>query len=154
MYVCMYKYTCTNIYMCVYIYMQVAYPTTAEGLRYWPSATTILDGLLGQDLFTNYMLSARLQVQHVFKYINYPPSRRSWGETPLAINAYYSMGSNGLWIPAGILQSPFFDANHSVARNYGSIGCILAHEMSHAFDDQGRRFNGDGNLKVQNKQNW
>lgn len=125
---------------------QIAYPTTAEDARYWPSQTTFLDGLLGQDLFTNYMLSVRLQVQHNFKYIDYPPSRRSWSETPLAVNAFYSKGSNGLWIPAGILQPPFFDAAHPDARNFGSIGCILGHEMSHGFDDQGRRFNADGDL--------
>jgi len=92
------------------------------------------------------MLSVRLQVQHNFKYIDYPPSRRSWSETPLAVNAFYSKGSNGLWIPAGILQPPFFDAAHPDARNFGSIGCILGHEMSHGFDDQGRRFNADGDL--------
>lgn len=139
------------------MFFQVAYPTftvngsTGEGgeeveVPYWPSTVTMLDGHLGGDLFTNHMLAARLKTQHMFKYIDVRPNRRAWSQTPLAINAFYSARANGLWIPAGMLQAPFIDSAHSDARNYGSIGCILAHEMSHAFDDEGSRFDATGDL--------
>jgi putative endopeptidase len=62
------------------------------------------------------------------------------------VNAFYGSDANGLWIPAGILQSPFFDAANADARNYGSIGAVLGHEMSHGFDDNGRLYDKRGEL--------
>ena len=62
------------------------------------------------------------------------------------MNAFYGSDANGLWIPAGILQSPFFDAANADARNYGSIGAVLGHEMSHGFDDNGRLYDKRGEL--------
>ena len=100
--------------------------------------TTDLDGKIGEDFFANYMLTARLAVERDFEKIDEAPNRRDWGSSsPLMVNAFYGPNNNGLWIPAGILQSPFFDAGNSDARNYGSIGSVLGHEMSHGFDDNG-----------------
>ncbi|MGL5741304.1 MAG: M13 family metallopeptidase [Legionella sp.] len=75
--------------------------------------------------------------------------RTEWGMTPQTINAYYDPSMNNLNIPAGILQSPFFDPNAPAAVNYGAIGFIMGHEVTHGFDDQGAQFDGQGNLK-----NW
>jgi putative endopeptidase len=120
------------------MFFQVAYPTDEEDKPAWPSETTDLDGKIGEDFFTNYMLTARLAVERDFEKIDEAPNRRDWGSSsPLMVNAFYGPNNNGLWIPAGILQSPFFDAGNSDARNYGSIGSVLGHEMSHGFDDNG-----------------
>ncbi|MCW8471088.1 M13 family metallopeptidase [Fluoribacter gormanii] len=81
--------------------------------------------------------------------IGKPIDRTEWVMTPQTINAYYDPSMNNLNIPAGILQSPFFDPNAPAALNYGAIGFVMGHEMTHGFDDQGAQFDGHGNLK-----NW
>ena len=87
------------------------------------------------------------KVERDFERIAEAPNRRDWGgSSPLMVNAFYGPNNNGLWIPAGILQSPFFDASNSDARNYGSIGSVLGHEMSHGFDDNGRQYDARGDL--------
>jgi len=63
------------------------------------------------------------------------------------VDAFYSYDKNGIFVPAGILQKPFFSTTYRPARNYGAIGTILGHEMTHGFDDQGRKFNPEGRLK-------
>jgi predicted metalloendopeptidase len=129
------------------MFFQVAYPTDMEDKPAWPRETTDLDGKIGRDFFTNYMLTARLSVERDFERIAEAPNRRDWGgSSPLMVNAFYGPNNNGLWIPAGILQSPFFDASNSDARNYGSIGSVLGHEMSHGFDDNGRQYDARGDL--------
>ena len=70
-----------------------------------------------------------------------------WGMTPQTVNAYYNPTTNEICFPAGILQYPFFDMNADDAFNYGAIGVVIGHEMTHGFDDQGRQFDKDGNLK-------
>ena len=67
--------------------------------------------------------------------------------TPQTVNAYYNPGKNEIVFPAAILQPPFFDATAEDAVNYGGIGAVIGHEISHGFDDQGSRYNGDGNLQ-------
>ncbi|BCA94258.1 metallopeptidase [Legionella antarctica] len=79
--------------------------------------------------------------------IGKPIDRSEWAMTPQTINAYYDPSMNNLNIPAGILQAPFFDPNAPAALNYGSIGFVMGHEMTHGFDDQGAKFDGHGNLK-------
>ena len=79
--------------------------------------------------------------------IGKPIDRSEWGMTPQTINAYYDPSMNNLNIPAGILQPPFFDPKAPAAVNYGSIGFVMGHEMTHGFDDQGAKFDGNGNLK-------
>ncbi|KTD53339.1 metallopeptidase PepO, peptidase, M13 family [Legionella santicrucis] len=81
--------------------------------------------------------------------IGKPIDRTEWAMTPQTINAYYDPSMNNLNIPAGILQSPFFSPNAPAAVNYGAIGFVMGHEMTHGFDDQGAQFDGYGNLK-----NW
>lgn len=78
-----------------------------------------------------------------------PVDKTEWGMTPQTINAYYNPLANEIVFPAGILQAPFFDAESSDAENYGGIGVVIGHEMTHGFDDQGCNFDADGNMK-----NW
>jgi len=81
--------------------------------------------------------------------IGKPVDRTEWGMTPPTVNAYYNPPRNEIVFPAGILQPPFFDAKADDAVNYGGIGAVIGHEMTHGFDDQGRKFDAQGNLK-----NW
>ena len=83
------------------------------------------------------------------KKIGKPIDRAEWGITAPTVDAYYNPNFNEIVFPAGILQPPYFDARADDATNYGSIGSIIGHELTHGFDDQGRQFDADGNLK-----NW
>jgi putative endopeptidase len=76
--------------------------------------------------------------------INQPVDKSEWGMTPSTINAYYNPSFNEIVFPAAILQAPFFDANADDAVNYGAIGAVIGHEISHGFDDQGSKYDGDG----------
>jgi predicted metalloendopeptidase len=78
-----------------------------------------------------------------------PIDRDEWGMTPMTVNAYYNPGLNEIVFPAAILQPPFFDANADDAINYGGIGGVIGHEVSHGFDDQGAQYDAKGALK-----NW
>ena len=129
------------------MFFQVAYPTDKEDKIHWPQETFSMDGKMTNDFMTNYMLGERLSIEKDFDEIAKAPNRRSWGgNSPLEVNAFYGSDANGLWIPAGILQSPFFDAANSDARNFGSIGSVLGHEMSHGFDDNGCLYDKRGEL--------
>lgn len=75
-----------------------------------------------------------------------PVDKTEWGMTPQTINAYYNPVANEIVFPAGILQAPFFDPNASDAENYGGIGVVIGHELTHGFDDQGSQFDPDGNM--------
>jgi putative endopeptidase len=81
--------------------------------------------------------------------IGKPVDRTEWGMTPPTVNAYYNPSMNEIVFPAGILQPPFFDPQADDALNYGGIGAVIGHEMTHGFDDQGSKFDASGNLK-----NW
>ena len=76
-----------------------------------------------------------------------PVDREEWGMTPQTVNAYYNPTTNEICFPAGILQYPFFDPKADEAFNYGAIGVVIGHEMTHGFDDQGRQYDADGNMK-------
>ena len=82
------------------------------------------------------------------KHYNKPVDRDEWYMTPQTVNAYYNPTTNEICFPAGILQPPFFDMEADDAMNYGAIGVVIGHEMTHGFDDQGRQFDKDGNLRV------
>lgn len=84
-----------------------------------------------------------------YSKLNKPVDKTEWHMTPQTVNAYYSPVNNEICFPAAILQPPFFDINADDAINYGAIGVVIGHEMTHGFDDQGRQFDKDGNLK-----NW
>lgn len=82
----------------------------------------------------------------VDKKLNKPVDRDEWYMTPQTVNAYYNPSTNEICFPAGILQPPFFDMEADDAYNYGAIGVVIGHEMTHGFDDQGRQFDKNGNL--------
>mmetsp|Transcript_10027 Transcript_10027/g.20036 ORF Transcript_10027/g.20036 Transcript_10027/m.20036 type:complete len:727 (-) Transcript_10027:57-2237(-) len=87
-------------------------------------------------------------IHHSFKRLTHSSDPHRWGSTsPTMTDAFYSYTANGLFVPAGILQEPFFSPHYPDARNYGALGGILAHEITHGFDDQGRRFGPDGKLE-------
>ena len=81
------------------------------------------------------------------KEYNKPVDREKWEMSPQTVNAYYNPMNNEICFPAGFLQPPLFDLNSDAAANYGSIGVVIGHEMTHGFDDQGRQFDKDGNLR-------
>ena len=76
-----------------------------------------------------------------------PVNRTKWGMTPPAVNAYYTPTKNQIVFPAGILQSPFFNMEYPASLNYGAMGVVMGHELSHAFDNQGREYDEVGNLR-------
>ena len=85
--------------------------------------------------------------QQRIEKIGQPTDKTEWTMTPPTVNAFYSPQNNSINFPAGILQLPFFDPRRDMATNYGGIGSVIGHEMTHGFDDQGRKFDGDGNLR-------
>ena len=99
------------------------------------------------DLLGNFMRSAQVEHQRMIDKLGKPVDREEWHMTPQMVNAYYNPGLNEIVFPAAILQPPFFDLTADDAVNYGSIGAVIGHEISHAFDDQGSKYDGDGNLK-------
>jgi putative endopeptidase len=101
------------------------------------------------DLLGNLMRSAQLEYRRMVDKLGKPVDRTEWFMTPQTVNAYYNAGQNEIVFPAAILQPPFFDVEADDAVNYGSIGCVIGHEISHAFDDQGCKYDGDGNMN-----NW
>jgi len=101
------------------------------------------------DLIGNIMRSRRFEHFRQVSRLNDPVDRSEWGMTPQTVNAYYNPSLNEIVFPAAILQPPFFDANADNAVNYGGIGAVIGHEISHGFDDEGSKYDGDGNLR-----NW
>jgi predicted metalloendopeptidase len=99
------------------------------------------------DLIGNLDRAARLAYQRDLDKLGKPVDRGEWFMTPQTVNAYYNPSMNEIVFPAAILQPPFFNANADDAVNYGGIGGVIGHEISHGFDDQGRHYDGDGNLR-------
>ena len=97
--------------------------------------------------FVNVMNANHFAFKRDLDKIGKPIDRTEWGMTPQTVNAYYNPNMNEIVFPAGILQPPFFYANGDDAVNYGAIGVVIGHEMTHGFDDQGRMYDKDGNLK-------
>src|SRR5216110_703879 len=95
----------------------------------------------------NAIRAENFEVNRQLKKIGKPVDRTEWGMTPPTVNAYYNPNMNEIVFPAGILQPPFFYANADDAINYGGIGAVIGHEMTHGFDDQGRQFDAVGNLR-------
>jgi putative endopeptidase len=101
----------------------------------------------GEDLLGNVERANRLEHEYQVGRLGKPVDRDEWLMTPQTVNAYYNPVKNEIVFPAAILQPPFFDATADDAVNYGSIGAVIGHEIGHGFDDQGRRFDGDGKLR-------
>ena len=99
------------------------------------------------DLVGNVMRARVWAADYEINKLGKPIDRDEWGMTPQTINAYYNPEMNEIVFPAAILQPPFFDANADDAVNYGGIGAVIGHEISHGFDDQGAQYDGDGNLR-------
>ena len=101
------------------------------------------------DLLGNVLRASRFDYQRRLARLYQPVDRKEWGMTPQTVNAYYNPSLNEIVFPAAILQPPFFDAQVDDAVNYGGIGAVIGHEISHGFDDQGSRYDAKGNLS-----NW
>ncbi len=95
----------------------------------------------------NAMRAGKFEADRDLEKIGKPVDRTDWGMTPPTVNAYYNPNMNEIVFPAGILQPPFFYADADDAVNYGGIGAVIGHEMTHGFDDQGRQFDATGNLR-------
>ncbi|HEX2584436.1 MAG TPA: M13 family metallopeptidase [Steroidobacteraceae bacterium] len=99
------------------------------------------------DLWNNIVRSNEFDYQYQLGKLGKPIDRAEWHMTPQTVNAYYNPEMNEIVFPAAILQPPFFDINADDALNYGAIGSVIGHEISHGFDDQGSQFDGNGNLR-------
>ena len=100
----------------------------------------------GQDLFGNMQRGAEFDYQRNIKKLGKPIDREEWDMTPQTVNAYYNPEKNEIVFPAAILQAPFFNLHADDAVNYGGIGAVIGHEISHGFDDQGSKYDGNGAL--------
>ena len=121
-------------------YVKIGYPdhwTDLSGLKIDPKKSYI-DNMRECRIFWN-----KWRIDHT---AGKPVDRDDWYMTPQTVNAYYNPTTNEICFPAGILQVPFFDPTADDAFNYGAIGVVIGHEMTHGFDDQGRRFDKDGNM--------
>ncbi len=98
------------------------------------------------DLYGNYRRGHAVNHDRELAKLGGPVDRDEWFMTPQTVNAYYNPGMNEIVFPAAILQPPFFDAEADDAANYGGIGAVIGHEIGHGFDDQGAKYDGDGNL--------
>ncbi|TLX23830.1 M13 family metallopeptidase [Chryseobacterium indologenes] len=103
----------------------------------------------GATLYSNLQNVAAWQYQRSLDKVGKPVDKTEWGMSPQTVNAYYSGSNNEIVFPAAILQPPFYNPNADAAVNFGGIGAVIGHEISHGFDDSGSRFDGDGNLN-----NW
>ena len=116
----------------------------------YPDKWTDLSGLkidVKKSYYENMQECARFwQAWQIDHTAGKPVDRDDWHMTPQTVNAYYNPTTNEICFPAGILQVPFFDSTADDAFNYGAIGMVIGHEMTHGFDDQGRRFDKDGNM--------
>jgi putative endopeptidase len=101
------------------------------------------------DLYGNVERASAFEWARQIARLNDPVDREEWGMTPQTVNAYYNPPNNEIVFPAAILQPPFFDPDADPAINYGAIGAVIGHEITHGFDDDGRKFSGDGKLE-----NW
>ena len=98
------------------------------------------------DLYGNAKRTAVYDWNYRVAQLNQPVDKQEWGMTPQTVNAYYDPSNNEIVFPAAFLQPPFFDPTADMAVNYGGIGAIIGHEITHGFDDQGRKYDGNGTL--------
>ena len=96
--------------------------------------------------YANVVRSNEFDMDYMLSKINKPVDRDEWQMTPQTVNAYYNPTTNEICFPAAILQPPFFNMKADEAANYGAIGVVIGHELTHGFDDQGRQYDKDGNL--------
>ena len=118
---------------------QIGYPSK------WIDYSTL--EIVRGDLIGNVRRANAFEFQRQMDKLGQPVDPEEWGMTPQTVNAYYDPPLNKIVFPAAILQPPFFDMTADDAANYGAIGGVIGHEISHGFDDQGRKYDGDGNLR-------
>ena len=99
------------------------------------------------DYVADAMAAASFEFDRDMKKVGRPADKTEWLMTPQTVNAYYRATANEIVFPAGILQPPFFSKDHPAAMNYGGVGAVMGHELTHGFDDQGRKSDGDGVLR-------
>jgi len=99
------------------------------------------------DFLGNSIRAAQAAYAQRIEKIGKPTDKTEWTMTTPTVNAFYSPQNNSINFPAGILQPPFFDPRRDIAFNFGGVGAVIGHEMTHGFDDLGRKFDGDGNLR-------
>ena len=122
--------------------VKVAYPDQWKDY----SKLTILSEKDGGTLYKNLQNITAWQYQKSVEKIGKPVDKAEWGMTPQTVNAYYNPLNNEIVFPAAILQPPFFNPNADAAVNFGGIGAVIGHEITHGFDDSGAQFDADGNL--------
>ncbi|KAA6346243.1 Neutral endopeptidase [termite gut metagenome] len=120
-------------------YIKVGYPDK------WRDYSTLT--IEKDNYFANIKRANRFEYAYMLDKVGKPVDKDKWHMTPQTVNAYYNPSTNEICFPAGILQYPFFDMNADDAFNYGAIGVVIGHEMTHGFDDQGRQYDKEGNLK-------
>ena len=118
---------------------KVAYPD------HWRDYSAVV--LRPGDFFGNYTRAQAFESRRELAKIGRPVDRGEWGMTPPTVNAYYNPLQNEIVFPAGILQPPFFNPHRDDASNYGAVGVVMGHELTHGFDDEGRQFGPHGNLR-------
>jgi putative endopeptidase len=122
--------------------VKVAYPDKWKDY----SKLTIVPESKGGNLYSNLQNITEWQYNKDLAKIGKPVDKTEWGMTPQTVNAYYNPVNNEIVFPAAILQPPFFNPKADAAVNFGGIGAVIGHEMSHGFDDSGAQFDADGNL--------
>ena len=108
---------------------------------------SLLEVDYNRSYLQNNLECERFEVEYSLSYLYKKRDNDKWSMNPHIVNAYYSPMYNEIVFPAGILQSPFFSSSYDMALNFGGIGTVIGHEMTHGFDDQGRQFDSDGNLR-------
>lgn len=111
----------------------------------WRDYSTVK--IVPDDYFGNWYRANAFESKRELDKIGKPVDRTEWGMTPPTVNAYYNPTENNINFPAGILQPPFYSNTADDALNYGAVGAVIGHELTHGFDDEGRQFDADGNLK-------
>ena len=117
----------------------IGYPDT------WRDYSSVV--VKADDYAGNAARAGAFEVQRQYKKIDRPTDRKDWGMTPPTVNAYYRPPMNDINFPAGILQPPFYGKLMDDAVNFGGIGVVIGHELTHGFDDQGRKYDAEGNLR-------
>jgi putative endopeptidase len=110
----------------------------------WRDYSTVI--IKSDDYAGNVERAGAFEVQRQFKKIDKPTDRKDWSMTPPTVNAYYRPSMNDINFPAGILQPPFYGKQMDDAVNFGGVGVVIGHELTHGFDDQGRKYDAEGNL--------
>ena len=120
------------------IYVKIGYPEK------WRDYSKL--DIQNDSYYANVVRSNEFDMDYNFSKINKPVDKDEWLMTPQTVNAYYNPTTNEICFPAAILQPPFFNMNADEAANYGAIGVVIGHELTHGFDDQGRQYDPEGNL--------